>query len=143
MSSRRWFQFRLRTFFVLMTLLCAVAWWWCGQATWIGKRREFLATPRAVFVRAPRPGQTIATAPGLLWLFGEQRCTHLLVAVGDEITEAELVDVRRLFPETLMTVVDGRPQKYPHERVRRNWKPGEPWEPLPPSDYPPGYRHPR
>jgi len=139
MKPRRWFRFTLRTFFVLLTLVCVWLGWLGVQWKWIRERRAFLAAHPHGIRATPWPGETIAKGPGLLWIFGEKGYTRMGVVVGAElptISEAEVLEVRRLFPETIIHVYDARPRKYPRDRDMGFWNPGEPWKPLPPPDYP-------
>ncbi len=89
---RRRFAFSLRTLFVAVTL-AGVGTALGSQLNWLRQRRALLSSWSA---SAPATlGQT-PRAPGMLWLFGEQGRSRVIVLnAGDE----QLADVQRLFPE--------------------------------------------
>src|SRR5262245_27202765 len=62
--KRRWFRFSLRTLFILIAL---IACWLAYSVHWIKQRHAYLSEhPDTVL--APDPRDSIASAPGLLWL---------------------------------------------------------------------------
>jgi hypothetical protein len=61
---------------MLVTLAGVVAWWVSSQFNWIRERRDFVANNPIVLVR---DGST--RAPGLLWLFGEEGNSEVLIQV--------------------------------------------------------------
>ena len=123
--KRRWFAYSLRTLFVVITVLgCWLGYEW----NWIRQRHEMLAKPEACIIE----GSTISTslaimkaqwnaeglepasAPGLLWLFGEQGVTELRVFIRDvddfQHCETCAVTMRasRLFPESRLSFAWGQ-----------------------------------
>jgi hypothetical protein len=107
---RRWYQFSLRTMFVVMTLACVGV----GLATWIQKSREWIRQRnRALDLNQIREREDgwfpIAsgpkiTAPGLLWLFGEIGTSEVVV-FGDA---QHMDEIRSLFPEAVVTYLPKR-----------------------------------
>src|SRR4249919_3949955 len=89
-NPRRWYQFSLRTFFVLVTLVCVgFGYWVHWSREWIRQRHEWLAEPHSTGVPLKRE----VRAPAGLWLFGEE-------GKGDIWCQTEEVELaRRLFPE--------------------------------------------
>jgi hypothetical protein len=94
-KPRRWFQFSLRTMFIVVTLASLVCGWVAYSLHWIGQRREFLQRPGVYCWQWPAEAES--AAPGLLWIFGEQA-----YRAGD-CPVASLDEARRLFPETKWT----------------------------------------
>src|SRR5262245_13505510 len=102
MLRRRWYQFSLRTFFVLVTIACvAFGYWvhWCRE--WIRQRHEAISSGLVedISVMKERP-----RAPGGLWLFQEQGLAQLHVESGPDHRDWKVYwekcqKVRRLFPE--------------------------------------------
>ena len=92
-SKRRWFQFNLRTLFVLITLIAC----WLGyELNWIRQRRNFIAEENAKCEALQQKGHTRdfyvsvvgpGKSPGLLWLFGEPRLDHLAFFVETPMPE--------------------------------------------------------
>jgi hypothetical protein len=106
---RRWFQFKLRTLFVAMTVLRIALGWVAYSLSWIRERHQFLSTRRQYFDESlleqmeaqsifngmsHRPVKPTVAAPRGLWLFGEQGAARVIV-----ITPNDLEAARRLFPE--------------------------------------------
>jgi len=97
---RRWYQFSLRTFFVLVTLVCAgFGYWVHWSREWVRQRHEVLDLFLAhdATRNAERPW-----APGGLWLFGEKGVSSIYF--DDELDvsdgkERNFGEVTRLFPE--------------------------------------------
>lgn len=111
---RRWFQFGLRTMFVVVTVVAVFIGY---HVNWIQQRRA-ARTPQPVFpgskylVEAMDMSKGSLRAPGLLWIFGEKGVDELCVVFTfpdrargeisnesalDEEVEAERI--HRLFPE--------------------------------------------
>lgn len=127
MKPCRWFRFSLRTLLVLMTVFCV----WLGmQWNWIRDRRAYLSEhPNAL--RAPTSGDTVASAPGLLRIFGERGATRVVVVASDYAARhrrvesfPEAIEARRLFPEAKIEVIEGK-------ILWSTWFPGKPfgWNP--------------
>jgi len=120
MNPRRWFRFRLRTFFVLLTLFGV----WLGvQVKWIRDRHAYLATRRSSQYSFQDPAGKPRAAPGGLWLLRERGVGVVNVIIaharGSEIPP-EAAEPRRLFPEAELLVLfdDGRTYL---------WRSGNPW----------------
>jgi hypothetical protein len=115
---RRWFQFGLRTMFVVVTV---VAVWLGYQANWI-RQRHSVFTPRQLspdsdvwvtVARWPAMMEPVS-APGAIWIFGEHGEAALTVDFdipsqsgdgrhGKGLTPEEAIEaerIHRLFPET-------------------------------------------
>ncbi len=99
--NRRWFRFRLRTLFVVVT---AGGCWLGYELDWIRQRRAVLARHNSESV--PLKGPKGFRAPGLLWLFGEQPRAvvpiHFSANSQRPLTDEErneLQRIARLFPE--------------------------------------------
>ena len=89
---RRWYQFSLRTIFVLVTIACAgFGYWVHWSKEWIRQRHELLQQYR--LNDGKLQGQNATRAPGGLWLFGEPAITELFCYPDQE------EDAQRLFPE--------------------------------------------
>jgi hypothetical protein len=89
--QRHWYQFSLRTMFVL-TLVVSIPLAWVGYSlNWIRQRHEALAARRLYDFS----GSAATTAPGGLWLFGERGVITIFCSTEEN---AELA--RRLFPES-------------------------------------------
>ena len=118
--NRRWFRFSLRTLFVGMTLLGG----WLGyEVNWLRERHAMLAAREAWVLEGSTPHLSLAalqahlppeergpaTAPGGLWLFGEQGVTELRVFIPnfDQARTCESYEVSmrasRLFPESILS----------------------------------------
>ncbi len=93
-KSRRRFQFSLRTLFVLITL---VALWIGWSLNWIRQRQAFLP-PDDLDQTRPFASSTekTVTAPGLLWIFGEEGVATIFVP---ERQTDDFAEAKRLFPE--------------------------------------------
>src|SRR6478609_2019595 len=96
--KRRWYQFSLRTMFVVVTLACIGFGWWVQRSReWIRQRRQVLSVadgerhPDAVVI-----GREV-TAPGFLWVFGEGGVGQLYVDRYGRRTSVATIE--RLFPE--------------------------------------------
>ena len=103
--KRRWFRFRLRTLFVVVTVLSC----WLGyQISWIRQRHVFLAsehgTANSLGVPAGNGGKQIAPWP--LWAFGESGAMGVFIVAKSPSVDAltkydqdRISEARRLFPE--------------------------------------------
>jgi hypothetical protein len=94
--KRSWYQFSLRTMFVVVTLVCVglggFSWWAQQSREWIRQRRDFLYRQ---YVKTPEP----TLAPSGLWLFGEK-------GVGVIWCYPEIADAaRQLFPEATIKII--------------------------------------
>jgi hypothetical protein len=118
---RRWFQFRLRTLFVVTTLIGC----WLGyEMNLIRQRHGLIARELAIVSAAQAQGMPMrefyfylacadsAHSPGLLWLFGESGTVGLAILVESVTRErltprerARIYAARRLFPEAHIVVV--------------------------------------
>jgi hypothetical protein len=92
--KRRWYQFSLRTMFVVMTLACAVLAWMGYSLNWIKQRHEALHSydPDFGYERRDRNRR----APFGLWLFGEKPMDEIWCRDNNPAT---LQKFKRLFPE--------------------------------------------
>jgi hypothetical protein len=93
---RRWFQFSLRTFFDLVTLVCAgFGYWVHWSKDWIRQRGEWeSAHPSRVWYRYIEDRLIEKPAPSGLWLFGERGRETIAAMSEDEVREA-----KRIFSE--------------------------------------------
>jgi hypothetical protein len=67
--KRRWLAFRLRTLFVLVTVVAGAFGWVGHQFHWIRQRQAMCASGQWVGYDPCAPA---APAPSLLWMFGER-----------------------------------------------------------------------
>ena len=102
---RRWFQFRLRTLLIGVTVLCGVFAWWSRSQKWLEERHAATWNHPHVYVT---PETKRITAPRLLWVFGEPGISELAV---DERYPETRRQIEHLFPET--TIKDG-PRRGPY-----------------------------
>src|SRR5580698_1646518 len=98
-TPRRWFAFRLRMLFAMVTVAAIACDWAWRNVEWVRQREQFidaLVLISRVYCapRAPEFGRH-----PLLWIFGGRVAP--LVSVD---TAAEEVEARRLFPEALVVV---------------------------------------
>jgi hypothetical protein len=108
--------------FILVALFALFLGW---QKRWIRQRREYLkAHPEAY--EEPHPRER-ATAPMLLWIWGEPAQIRLNVQVpfrGEDFVgtnpSSEAEEIRRLFPEAIIEVQHGI-------RLGYTWHPGQKW----------------
>jgi hypothetical protein len=120
--KRRWFQWSLRTLFVVVTLFgcwLGYEWNWIRQRHALVTRQQALAADAALEA-GPKSGSawtlsfttasTVARAPGLLWIFGEEPLSDLEVIFIDDgqrdLTvqqHREIEQAKRLFPEADVT----------------------------------------
>jgi hypothetical protein len=72
-SRRRWYQFSLRTMFVVVTLVSILLGWVMYSLDWIRQRNEWLDRS-SIWSLGPtdRLTRRNVTAPCGLWLFGEE-----------------------------------------------------------------------
>lgn len=97
--QRRWFQFRLRTLLVIMTLASVPCAWASYSLKWIADRHRALESGqfRTSMIWDDR------IAPASLRIFGEEGLWSLSVFGDSPLT---IDEVKRLFPEA--KVVEGR-----------------------------------
>jgi hypothetical protein len=115
---RRWYQFSLRTMFLLLTFVAAPL---AYHLHWIRQRHQFL-----VFVDRNNHNQVLGEwvnpaiprnsktprAPWLLWLFGEPHQSQIVVSIdnpdpaaaGEEAQE-RMQTAKRLFPEATINTL--------------------------------------
>jgi hypothetical protein len=98
--KRRWYQFSLRTMFVLVFVVSAPLAWVGCSLSWIRQRHEALDA-RQVYDSS---GSAATTAPGGLWLFGDRG----VITIFCSAENAELA--RRLFPEALISSLSPSPR---------------------------------
>lgn len=92
---RRWYQFNLRTMFVL-TLLVSIPLAWVGYSlNWIMQRKAVFRSEQFGLV-IYSPGNPPVSPPALLWMFGED---GKAIVSCDNDTPENLRDLQRLFPE--------------------------------------------
>lgn len=98
--KRRWYQFSLRTMFVGMTVACLVLAWVGYSLNWIKERHDWRDNPAhvgfAVMYEHADGSDTPVTAPGWLWVFGEQGFGKVWCS------PSQLETVRRIFPEAVV-----------------------------------------
>ena len=91
--KRRWYQFSLRTLFLVITL-CGI---WLGwQLYWFKTRHDWLEAKNYV---AAFPGEGMRKVPHphmLIALFRQEAMSQILLR---NASDAEMAKVRRLFPE--------------------------------------------
>ena len=102
--KRRWYQFSLRTMFVLVFLVSIPLAWVGYSLRWIKERHDWLDNPAhvgfaAMFEHADG-SDTPVTAPGWLWVFGEQGLGKVWCQ------PSQLETVQRLFPEAVFNPPD-------------------------------------
>ena len=116
----RWFQFRLPTLFVVVTVVAVVAAWMTYQLNWIRQRHELILRPNVEApVWATQPPSWPA-APGMLGLLGEKGRHQIDIVVDLPIAaegkipidrqrsadeQALLEHAKALFPEAEVTEV--------------------------------------
>jgi hypothetical protein len=101
--KRRWHQFSLRTFFVLVTLVCIGFGYWVHWARdWIRQRHEMFEM-NMISDKSPTGGRPLA--PAGLWLFGEEGVSSLMMVPGEPgIDSGPRRDrAQQLFPEAKFT----------------------------------------
>jgi len=91
--KRRWYQFSLQSFFVVITLFGIwLGWelyWFKTRQDWLAAKDYVAAFPATEVRKAPHPHLLIA-------LFRQEAMSQILLR---NATEAEVAKVRRLFPE--------------------------------------------
>jgi hypothetical protein len=122
--KRRWFQWSLRTLFVVVTAVALLVGWIVYQLSWMRERRELVNRVESYAVIGVGGG--LAEAPWPLWLFGEQGYSGILLHFPDpnrnklvdrgrekweqaerllkSNEQIEVARVRRLFPECPISV---------------------------------------
>jgi len=100
---RRWFRYRLRTLFVAVLLLAIPLGWIAVQLKWIHDRRErleWIKDGRAYYIYAPdEPSISFWRR----WM-GDRNIEQLML-VQEQVSQAELEEIRSLFPEAEIEVV--------------------------------------
>src|SRR4051794_1559792 len=99
--KRRWYQFSLRTFFVLVTIFCVgFGYWVHWSQEWIRQRREWRdAHPDSIYLRTLITKQDVAPPLGL-GLFGERGAVFIWCQKDD------VESIRRLYPEAAIGMRD-------------------------------------
>jgi hypothetical protein len=106
---RRWFQFRLRTLLVAMTVACAVSSWVGYQLNWIRERHAIMADGAPmqnsqVLGRCTEVSyDNVVGAPWSLRLLGERGCCNLVLTFKK--SDPQTARIRRLFPEAQVSSV--------------------------------------
>ena len=119
--KRRWFAYRLRTLFVVVTMFGC----WLGyELQWIRQRHEFLADEWSTRQRLPADGVKVSVtysnvigspaprAPWMLWAFGEDGYSTVFILADSKnvkhLTDRDRERVRRarqLFSEAIVKTV--------------------------------------
>jgi hypothetical protein len=89
-TKRRWYQFSLRTMFVLVVVVSIPMAWVGFQFNWIRQRRQWLRGHAHTTVDPPTP------IPASLAIFGETGVQSTWYFPGEE------AEARRLFPEAII-----------------------------------------
>src|SRR5262245_52766098 len=98
LARRRLYQFSLRSFLLLVTLVCVgVGYWVHRSKAWIRQRHEALEN-RLCYDFSD---SACTTAPGGLWMFGERGVITILCSQEN----AEMAG--RLFPESVISPMLG------------------------------------
>lgn len=91
--KRRWYQFSLRSFFAVITLVgIGLGWelyWFKTRRDWLEAKNYVAAFPATGVRRVPHPHLLLA-------LFRQEAMSQILLR---NASEAEVANVRRLFPE--------------------------------------------
>lgn len=100
--------FRLRTLLIAVAVLAAPMAWVTNSLRWIQARHEMLSDEFGPFDR-PHVNPPTASAPGGLWLFGEEGVALMWYyrRTPDEIPDC-LEEAKRLFPETTILGFDAQ-----------------------------------
>lgn len=108
-TKRRWYQFSLRTMFVL-TVVVSIPLAWVGyQLNWIRQRNDWRGSSGFACSPEPPGSDNPATAPGYLWLFGEEGLGTIWCL------PEEREEVQRVFPEAYLKTRGSMPIKVmPH-----------------------------
>jgi len=104
LPRRHWFNFSLRTLFVLVTACCIVSCWLCVQMKWIYDRHRELETLQnhaVVSFRTAFRGTYIGPpAPWSIRILGENGVTGIVIVKDSGQDErAEEQHLKKLFPE--------------------------------------------
>ena len=95
----RWNGFSLRTLFALVTVV-GLAFAWLGvQVQWLRDRHAFAEAHDGDQIYLDDHGAFIHPAPGALRWFGEY---GVLSIDGSRMSDAEVVQAKRLFPEAII-----------------------------------------
>ena len=116
--NRRWFQWSLRTLFVVVTVFGC----WLGyEMNWIRQRHAALASGKASG-DDPFGKPYTAEPPGLLWLFGEPGYPQLVLRISPladgqfepiGADAAELERLKGIFPESVIDCCWEEPPRRP------------------------------
>jgi hypothetical protein len=87
--KRRW-SYSLRTLFAVVTVLGVALGWGAYSLNWIEQRHSLCG--QAAYMLG---GSDDGTAPGLLWLFGEQGFARMRIKFEGDPKEAELNERQR------------------------------------------------
>jgi hypothetical protein len=93
--NRHWYQFSLRTMFVLVFVVSVPLAWVGYSLNWIRQRHAVISSG-VVDSLGFGSDNTTAVAPAGLWLFGENGIHHLWVRHD---AKESIDDLQRLFPE--------------------------------------------
>jgi hypothetical protein len=99
-------RFSLKTLFVVVTLAAVGAGWAVHSRRWIAERDAKLKMPAIYGNQSIPPLFSKPVAPGCLWLFGE-RGQHTLRVNTSMLSKAEVVEIRELFPESILWLRSG------------------------------------
>ena len=101
--KRRWFRFSLRGLLVIVAMLSTVLAILVYNLDWAKERRAFLARKGVLdWTESYKQGER-PSAPGMLWLLGENGVGGLLVTSGEQ----GITDAKRLFPEADVFQITG------------------------------------
>jgi hypothetical protein len=105
----RWFAYSLRTFVLVMTVLCIGLGWGARNLNQV-RERERLFTAKDVCTKHPKfllrnHPDSLPTSEGVPWswsLFGAKPCRWGLILPNDRFTNDDLAHYREMFPEAVV-----------------------------------------
>jgi hypothetical protein len=103
-------QFRLRTLFVLVTIVAVAIAYVAHEARIVGERREWLAAHPPIRISSYRPNTQVSVSFVRTWL-GDIPVEQLL-----NVPECDVSAAHRIFPEAEISIVGNRVLLYPHGR---------------------------